>query len=79
MPVQLIKNVQQGTLTIYSEPRSCYVFVSGEYVGVTPIMITRDYGDYEVLVQMEGYEDSRETVSINSPDKTYTANLEELD
>ena len=55
-------------ITITTEPEGCLVYVSDREVGRTPVTIPFTwYGDYDVLIRMEGYQTLRAHAEISPP------------
>lgn len=54
--------------TITSEPLGAVVYVSDIELGRTPVTIDfTHYGDYEVILRMEGYETLKTSVKLDPP------------
>lgn len=64
--------VQQGNLTIYTDPGWAKVYVDGEYIGVSPVMVRLDYGKHNVKAKDSEGNIEETDVNIDSPDKTVT-------
>jgi len=67
----LIANLEKipdrGQVTIRSEPEGGDLFVDNRYRGITPVTLDNLLpGRHEVLIQMAGYEDYRDVISISS-------------
>ena len=73
--ITLDKNVTEGKLTVSSQPASAEVYIDEEYIGRTPVMVKRPYGDYVVRVSMDGYPDVIDVVSVKGADVSYIAKL----
>ena len=73
--ITLDKNVTEGKLTVSSQPTSAEVYIDEEYIGRTPVMVKRPYGDYVVRVSMDGYPDVIDVVSVKGADVSYIAKL----
>lgn len=55
-------------LTITSEPPGALVFVSDQEVGRTPLKMPFTwYGDYEIIVRMEGYDTLKTHARLDAP------------
>ena len=65
----------EGKLTVSSQPTSAEVYIDEEYIGRTPVMVKRPYGDYVVRVSMDGYPDVIDVVSVKGADVSYIAKL----
>ena len=63
---------QQGNLTIYTDPGWAKVYVDGEYIGVSPVMVKLDYGKHNVQAKDSDGNIEETDVNIDSPDKTVT-------
>lgn len=63
---------QQGNLTIYTDPGWAKVYVDGEYIGVSPVMVKLDYGKHNVKAKDSEGNIEETDVNIDSPDKTVT-------
>ena len=58
----------QRTLTINSEPSGALVYLNGEEVGRTPLMYDfMFYGDYGVVLRMDGYETLKTHRNLKAP------------
>ena len=62
----------QGSLTIYTDPGWAKVYVDGEYIGVSPVMVKLDYGKHNVKAKDSQGNIEETDVNIDSPDKTVT-------
>jgi uncharacterized protein (TIGR02145 family) len=49
---------QKGDFSIVSEPAGASVYFDGVYKGITPFSGTKEYGSYEVYVQLDDYRPS---------------------
>ena len=65
-------NKHQGNLTIYTDPGWAKVYVDGEYIGVSPVMVKLDYGKHNVKAKDSEGNIEETDVNIDSPDKTVT-------
>ena len=59
-----------GSFIISSEPSKAKISIDGEYIGVTPKYIANHViGDYEVSVDLDGYESQSKSVRITEGDE----------
>ncbi len=63
---------RQGNLTIYTNPGWAKVYVDGEYIGVSPVMVKLDYGKHNVQAKDSDGNIEQTDINIDSPDKTVT-------
>lgn len=64
----LLGGCAQRTLTINSEPQGALVFLNGEEIGRTPVVYDFTfYGDYDVVLRMEGYETLKTHQNMKEP------------
>ena len=61
---------QNGNLTIYTDPGWAKVYIDGEYVGVSPVMVKLDYGEYNIKAKDSDGNISEGSVSISVPETT---------
>ncbi len=74
-PAEEKKN--EGSITIYSEPGWADIYIDGEYIGVSPVMVKLPYGKYKIKGELEGYDDVKMDITLDGPEKTATINFEE--
>jgi hypothetical protein len=67
---------REAKLLIQSNIRGADVYINDQLKGKTPLNIRLDYGTYDVLVTLDGYEDYFETVDMKSRDMKIDAVLE---
>ena len=67
-------DVKEGNLTIMTDPGWMRVYVDGEYVGVSPVMVKLEYGEHTVRAVDSNNDDNMEEVkvTVDGPDKTVT-------
>ena len=56
--------VTQGTLTLTSEPVGAEVYSNDKSLGITPLDIDLSVGTYELLLRLEGHEETKRTVTV---------------
>lgn len=66
----------QGDLSVYSNPGWAKVYIDGEYIGVSPVMVKLPYGEHHIRAELEGYDEFKTHVTVDSPDKAITAEFE---
>ena len=67
LPVLLAGCVERE-LTIDSQPRGALVEISSETIGRTPVTIPFTwYGDYEVILRLDGYETLKTHLNVTPP------------
>src|SRR5690554_6621305 len=59
-----------GTLRIESSPSGAAAYVSGNFIGYTPVTYTARGGNYDVRVELSGYETFSQRVGINNGQQT---------
>ena len=68
LPAFLMTGCVERKLTITSEPAGALVYVSSEEIGRTPVTIPFTwYGDYDVILRMEGYKTLKTHLNITPP------------
>ena len=67
-------DVKEGNLTIMTDPGWMRVYVDGEYIGVSPVMVKLEYGEHTVRAVDSNNDDNMEEVkvTVDGPDKTVT-------
>lgn len=73
---ELQQDLQYGTLTVTANCDGAWVSINGEAYGVAPMQVNLPYGVYQVLVEKDGYEAYRQTVTIQSAAASLYAELE---
>ncbi len=64
----LMTGCVERKLTITSEPKGALVYLSSEEIGRTPVTIPFTwYGDYEVILRMEGHETLKTHLNVTPP------------
>jgi formylglycine-generating enzyme required for sulfatase activity len=56
----------QGQITINSRPQGASVLLNGNVVGNTPLNISREGEQYQLLISKPGYEDTEEVVALTN-------------
>ena len=68
LPAFLMTGCVERKLTITSEPTGALVYISSEEIGRTPVTIPFTwYGDYDVILRMEGCETLKTHLNITPP------------
>lgn len=70
------KEVSQGNVSVYSNPGWAKVYVDGEYLGIAPVMVKLPYGEHYIEAELDGYDEFKTHVTVDSPDKAITAEFE---
>jgi PEGA domain. len=68
--------VSEGNVSVYSTPGWAKVYIDGEYIGIAPVMKKLSYGEHYIKAELEGYDEFRTHITVNSPDKAITAKFE---
>ncbi|MGL4790899.1 MAG: PEGA domain-containing protein [Anaerotignaceae bacterium] len=67
--------VKTGKLTIYSDPGWATIYVNDKYIGVAPVLVSLEYGEYTVKAVLEG-EETETIVDIDSADEMVTLKID---
>lgn len=59
-----------GTLVVTTTPEGAEIFIGGASVGASPFEISLSPGEYEVVIQKEGFEDFARTVVVQKHERT---------
>lgn len=70
------KEASQGNLSVYSNPGWAKVYIDGEYIGIAPVMAKLSYGEHYIKAELDGYDEFKTHVTVDSPDKAITAEFE---
>lgn len=62
--------VPSGNLTVYTNPGWAKVYVNDEYVGVAPVMVSLEYGQYTIKAKDSSGNVEEESVTVDGPDET---------
>lgn len=68
---RLLPAVQQGRLSVRSEPEGAQVYLNGTYRGKTPLTLDLKPGVYDLRLTLPGYAEYREQVRVNAGETTY--------
>lgn len=67
----------KGRLSVDSYPQNSEVYLNGEFIGVTPLEVSLNYGIYKLEVKKSGYKDYIKEIKIERGKETFViANLE---
>lgn len=70
------KEVSQGNVSVYSNPGWAKVYIDGEYLGIAPVMVKLSYGEHYIQAELDGYDEFKTHVTVDSPDRAITAEFE---
>ena len=70
----LTPTVQEGSISMSSNPQGANVYVEGVFAGVTPVVITRPAGTYAVKLTKQGYADYDYTITVLPGQTVYDGN-----
>ncbi|MPN06982.1 hypothetical protein SDC9_154239 [bioreactor metagenome] len=70
------KEASQSNLSVYSNPGWAKVYIDGEYIGIAPVMAKLSYGEHYIKAELDGYDEFKTHVTVDSPDKAITAEFE---
>jgi len=59
---------QTGFLTIYTNPGWAKLYINGEYVGVSPVMVKLDYGTYSIKAKDSDGNITEDSAVVTSPE-----------
>lgn len=57
------------SISISSDPPGADIFVNGKLVGVTPMMVQMEEGNYQILLQKDGYKEYSTSIKLNRGQK----------
>jgi hypothetical protein len=66
-PVPGIIETRNGVILLKSDPADARIYVNGEHMGSTPMMIKLPMGKYNVLLQSDGYHEWEAQLEISEP------------
>ncbi len=73
--ITLTPETKNYNLNLKSNPNGASVYLNNTYYGVTPINLNLQEGNYDLLLQLNGYEDYSTTINLNrNITKTFTLN-----
>jgi hypothetical protein len=73
--ITLTPDMKNYNLNLKSNPNGASVYLNNTYYGVTPINLNLQEGNYDLLLQLNGYEDYSTTINLNrNITKTFTLN-----
>jgi hypothetical protein len=73
--ITLTPETKNYNLNLKSNPNGVSVYLNNTYYGVTPINLNLQEGNYDLLLQLNGYEDYSTTINLNrNITKTFTLN-----
>ena len=58
-----------GALLVKSDPNEAQIFIDGEYMGLTPMLIKLPFGKYHVLLRREGYYEWEAQLEMSEPNE----------
>lgn len=73
----LQEEVKKGSISIVTNPTAAYIYVNNEYVGVSPVAVTLEYGDHRIYAKMDGYMDVSSPITVNKIQETIVVELVE--
>ncbi|MGE4213449.1 MAG: PEGA domain-containing protein [Anaerotignaceae bacterium] len=68
--------VSEGNVSVYSNPGWAKVYIDGEYIGIAPVMAKLSYGEHYISAELDGYDEFKTHITVDSPDKAITAKFE---
>lgn len=77
--VDLEPEILRGTVQFQSDPEGAFIYINNVAIGMTPIQKELEYGTYRIMVELDGYEISNETISVSKPSDTIHFQLIALD
>ncbi|MCI8341948.1 MAG: PEGA domain-containing protein [Firmicutes bacterium] len=72
----LENNEPEGKVTIHSDPSWAKIYVNGEYIGVSPVMVTLPYGEHVIMGEIDGHDDKYVSITVSGPEKTVNVNFD---
>lgn len=58
----------EGRITFQSQPVKTSIYIDGTYQGVTPLTVSMEYGEHELLAKASDYEEFSTTLTIEKPE-----------
>jgi CRISPR/Cas system-associated exonuclease Cas4 (RecB family) len=65
--------IYTGSLDVSSEPSGATIYVNGDFIGVTPLLIQLNVGLYTVVLTKSGYNSVERSVSLQVDEVTYVS------
>ncbi len=69
--------IKTAQITVESTPSGATVYANGAIIGVTPFTTQINYGDYQITVRKDGYEDYSLSTTVNEGQKNISVLLTE--
>ncbi len=61
-----------GSVGVESEPKQAKVFLDGDYIGTTPLVLQNlSFGEHEIIIMKDNYERWTRKIRIETPEKRY--------
>ncbi len=79
IPVELEEDISKGTVHFSSVPSGATIYLDSVNIGTTPLQRELQYGTYNIIVELEGYNIYSETTTVNKPSETISYRLELMD
>lgn len=69
--------VKTASISVESTPSGATVYANNAVIGVTPFTTQINYGDYQITIKKDGYEDYNLSTTVNEEQKTISVLLTE--